>query len=159
MPCQICQESARGRSLPVAIAVRSWLQRVIIGEGLGGLGFISLGTVGTLLVCCGEFQQQECGASLKFKDVHTWLLKMRLMVWRFVPLGGSGYDLGCPSSGLPSRKRWRGHGDVSTPECTERSSPLIIITISPSPQSAPLSSPLEYPTVFSFRSMEHIEHI
>lgn len=104
-----CQESARGRSLPVAIAVRSWLQRVIIGEGLGGLGglgLISLGTVGTLLVCCGEFQQvRECGPSLKFKDVHTWLLKMRLMVWRFVPLGGSGYDLGCPSSGLPSRKR------------------------------------------------------
>lgn len=72
VPCQICQESARGRSLPVAIAVRSWLQRVIIGEGLGGLGFISLGTVGTLLVCCGEFQQRECGPSLKFKDVHTW---------------------------------------------------------------------------------------
>ena len=101
-----CQESARGRSLPVAIAVRSWLQRIIIGEGLGGLGLISLGTVGTLLVCCGEFQQvRECGPSLKFKDVHTWLLKMRLMVWRFVPLGGSGYDLGCPSSGVPSRKR------------------------------------------------------
>eukprot|EP00435_Cladocopium_sp_Y103_P064279 s88_g26.t1 len=53
------EESARGRFLPVAVAVRSWLQRIIIGEGLCPWAEAAMTSGALAVVCLLESDEEE----------------------------------------------------------------------------------------------------
>eukprot|EP00438_Fugacium_kawagutii_P019493 Skav235626 [mRNA] locus=scaffold358:307632:310705:+ [translate_table: standard] len=87
----MCQESERGRSLPVAIAVRSWLQRVIIGEGLCPWAEAALNSGALAVVCLLESEPEDRGAtSSDGEEVRQRLLQHGELLGRAKPPDDKG---------------------------------------------------------------------
>ncbi|CAJ1400344.1 unnamed protein product [Effrenium voratum] len=58
------EESERGRSLPVAVAVRSWLRRIVIGDGLCPWAEDAVDSGALAVVCLVESDEQAVAARL-----------------------------------------------------------------------------------------------
>ncbi|CAJ1439036.1 unnamed protein product [Effrenium voratum] len=58
------KESERGRSLPVAVAVRSWLRRIVIGDGLCPWAEDAVDSGALAVVCLVESDEQAVAARL-----------------------------------------------------------------------------------------------